>query len=160
MEEPCPGSAAPASSAGAVFTRATGTDSEHLRFSRIQTNVFLIWRSVNSYFYLFFFFFFLFFLGFTRGIWKFPGLGSNPSRRFRPAPPQRQLQATSATCRCAAATAMADLLTRYVGPGIKPASRRCRDAAEPVAPQWELPSLLETSWFPSSPGAGSGKGLL
>ena len=35
-------------------------------------------------YFFFFFFFFLFFLGYTLGIWKFPGLGSNWNYRYQP----------------------------------------------------------------------------
>ena len=47
-----------------------------------------------------------------------------------------QIQATVATYVAAAATP--DLLTHCAGPGIKPASWHCRDAANPIVPQWEL----------------------
>ena len=37
-----------------------------------------------------------------------------------------------------AATATWDLLTHCAGPWIEPVSWHCRDAANPIAPQWEL----------------------
>ena len=43
---------------------------------------------------------------------------------------------------CAAAAAMPDPLTHWAWPGIEPASWHCRDAANPLAPQWELHCLL------------------
>ena len=39
----------------------------------------------------------------------------------------------------AATVATLDPLTHGAGPGIKPLSWCCRDATNPIAPQWELP---------------------
>ena len=44
--------------------------------------------------------------------------------------------------RSAPSVATLDRLTYCAGPGIESASWCCRDAADPVAPQWELPSPL------------------
>ena len=51
-----------------------------------------------------------------------------------------QVQATVATC--ITAMTVLDPLTHCAGPGIKPVSWCCRDVADPVAPQWELLSVL------------------
>ena len=47
-----------------------------------------------------------------------------------------QIQATVATYDATVATEIP--LTHCAGPGTEPASRRCRDTTNPVAPQWEL----------------------
>ena len=53
---------------------------------------------------------------------EFPGQGSDPSR----------------SCNLCYRCGNADPLTHCVGPGIKPASWRCRDTADPITPQREL----------------------
>ena len=47
-----------------------------------------------------------------------------------------QIQAVVVTCATAAATARS---THCAGPEIEPGSWRCRDSANPIAPQWKLP---------------------
>ena len=52
-----------------------------------------------------------------------------------------QIRATVATY--AAASATLDPLIHCSGPGIEPLTWHCRNAADPVAPQWELQEMLK-----------------
>ena len=78
-------------------------------------------RGLHSFF-SFFLFLFLF-------CWLPCGIWSSRARG--------QSQAAAAICAMAVATP--DPLTHCPGPAIKPASWRCRDPANPMAPQWDLP---------------------
>ena len=62
---------------------------------------------------------------------EFPGQGSDPS--------------CHATC-AAAAVAALDLLTHCARLGMEPRSWHCRDATNPIAPQWKLLSLILIQW--------------
>lgn len=48
----------------------------------------------------------------------------------------------SCSCHHPAAVVVLDPLTHYTGPGIGPVSWSCRDTADAVWPQWELPVFL------------------
>ena len=78
------------------------------------------------------------FLGHTRGIWRFPGQGSNQSFSHWPSPqPQQcQIQATSSTYTTAHGNAGS--LTHWARPGIEPASSWLLSRFVSAEPWWEL----------------------
>ena len=87
-----------------------------------------LFMSRSGCFWLFFLFFFFFpFYSHTRGIWKFPGQGSNRSYSCwpTPQPQQHQIQAESVTY--ATAHGNTGSLTHWAKPGVEPASsqRQC-----------------------------------
>ena len=53
-------------------------------------------------------------------------------------------QGSDPSCRCdlCCSCGNAGSFTHSAGPGTEPASQCCRDPADPVAPQWELPHCL------------------
>ena len=103
----------------------------------VYANVVIKQNSFSAYF------FFLFsFLGPHRGIWKFPGQGSNQSCICWPTPqPQLcRIRATSATY--TTAHGIARSLTHWVRPGIEPTTSQFLVRFISAVPQWELLNII------------------
>ena len=98
-------------------------------------------RFSNSFFFFFFFFFGLVFLELHRGIWRFPGQGSNRSCRCwpTPEPQQRQIWAISATYTTAHGNTGS--LTHWARTGIKPNTSWFLVGFVSAVPRWELQIL-------------------
>ena len=92
------------------------------------TSWFLVWfistapRQEQLIFFFSFFFFFFFFLWRTRGIWKFPGQGSNRSCSCWPTPQTQQYGIQAASVTCIIAHGNVRSLTHWARPGVEPMS--------------------------------------
>ena len=81
------------------------------------------------------------FLGLHRGIWRFPGWGSNQSYSCRPTaqPQQRGIRAASASLTTTHGNTGS--LTHWARPGTEPATSWFLVGFVSAAPRWELPYL-------------------
>ena len=87
------------------------------------------------------------FKGYTCGIWKFPGLGSNWNCSCWPTPQLQECGIWALSVTYITAHSNTGSLTHWVRPGIEPRSSRMLVRFASVEPWWELPRCYKIIWI-------------